>query len=721
MMLNALTSIILRNGVTPERKTQVLKQLSGTICKLAQEHKDDKALSEALVTTLREFSPCCSDHCSSGEQNEIHWKAVRTTPPRDAPPKLVYFIAWVPLEDEFAPGYGKSPVKVHSSVPSNFTKKTALGSFLKEVPLHLRVRIHFTADPATTQMEMGAVSSVAQASPTSSHGIRWAYVRQFNPTELLADPELRVVDFHKRFPQIGQLSFREDEVAQRELFEKLRAVPGGIAMFTGGPGSGKSTFAARIAVAVAQGRDKVIWTVHSNDLCNDAIHSLKQQSGNTVPKASHTISNHMDNFLSRMGQGLNDKTTTAISRDSVTYMAIAFAERHVDALPGFRNSPPSGGEWDKECRYIISKVIGRFDILVGTPFAVGQLGGKVSGDLAQEQVTWTPWKPSLVIIDEAGRIPEPQWWIPVSVFPDSHILTMGDTRQLKPMSLSVNADRHCDDSPRFTDGDADEWVCVYGKQRTLSLLRRAEMCGQALTHLSSNRRNRGKIADWASGAIYTGKMRILHPLPEDRFATIYQEFMKWIFPTSAVLTNSVAVDVRYTKSEKNGTGSSNVGHLNLVLWLVYHAFRYGLPSTKHKGRLAEIMILAPYSAQRGLYKDAIAALSDVHIVKSKVTVRTIDNSMSSEADLVVSDSCRTSGGIGFLEDKTRMAVASTRARGGAIVLFNRGNLATKPSRGGSTQNPFASYVLSQATTVYASHEWRHICERCFEPGHSICS
>ncbi|GJC77294.1 hypothetical protein ColLi_00132 [Colletotrichum liriopes] len=55
---------------------------------------------------------------------------------------------------------------------------------------------------------------------------------------------------------------------------------------------------------------------------------------------------------------------------------------------------------------------------------------------------------------------------------------------------------------RLTDQAHDtylkpNWKCTFGYQRTLSILKRAEMCSQILGHLSNNRRNRGDIANWA--------------------------------------------------------------------------------------------------------------------------------------------------------------------------------------------------------------------------------
>ncbi|KAK2039269.1 hypothetical protein LZ31DRAFT_598997 [Colletotrichum somersetense] len=336
-----------------------------------------------------------------------------------------------------------------------------------------------------------------------------------------------------------------------------------------------------------------------------------------------------------------------------------------------------------------------FDILVGTTFAAGQLGRRAATTLARSNPSWKPWAPSLLVVDEAGHIPEAQWWISLSIFLDACVLTMGDTRQFKPLAMSVNEDRRRENSntkPYLTD--VLDWRCVFGVQRTVSLLRRAESNSQILGNLSSNRRNCEDIANWAKKHIYPSEMRIVYPLVEDRSAQIYLHFMKWIFPQDGIDSNSVAVDVWYTESRKHNLSSVNPGNRNFVWWTVYMAFQYKLPNLRTKGQLADIMIMTPYGAQHGGYKDEIIETEESGIIKSKIAIRTIDNAMSAEADLVIFDSVRTSGGIGFLENQERMAVATTRARVGAITLCNSDNMKTKQERGDSLDNPFASYVLS---------------------------
>ncbi|KAK1574316.1 P-loop containing nucleoside triphosphate hydrolase protein [Colletotrichum navitas] len=687
----------------------------------------------------------------------MKWKAVRATPPIDASSDYIYFIAWVPREKDWPSDDEGPPIKVDIPVPHGFEQMKNIGSLINTAKKKFTVRVHYKPHPATTQMEMGSVCLAASAEPGTDLATRWAYAQKFDPASIPKDSAVRAVNFHERFPAVGRLAFREDEKPQQSLFQKLRAVPAGIAMYTGGPGSGKTTFAARIVAAVAEGGDKAMWTIHSNELCDDAVRSLKEQNvkkpdgksirigrlptwmtmkkalcqvahtaakhrqastrKRTGPSAGRTVASHIGIFLSRLNQGLLDHTIKILP-DSVTERAIAIARANEPHFAKFWMSEPGTPEWEAGCAHIISLAVDDFDILVGTPFAAGQLGRRAATALARSTPSWKPWEPALLVIDEAGRIPEAQWWIPLSVFPDACVLTMGDTRQFKPLAMSVNEDRHRENfktSRHLTD--VLNWRCVFGVQRTVSLLHRAESNSQILGNLSSNRRNRGDIANWAKKHIYPGEMRIIYPLVENRSAQIYLHFMKWIFPKDAIDSNSVAVDVRYTESCKHNLSSVNPGNRNFAWWIVYMAFQYKLPNLRTKGQLADIMIVTPYSAQHGGYKDEVIEMGESGIIKSKIIIRTIDNAMSAEADLVIFDSVRTSGGIGFLEDQERMAVAATRARGGAITFFNSDNIKTKQTRGDSLDNSFASYVLSHKTLLRSTQAWARRCARCHGPHH----
>ncbi|KAK2772941.1 ppar-alpha interacting complex protein 285 [Colletotrichum kahawae] len=722
--------------------TQYVKEIVA-----ASASHDDQTFVASLVTRLKYMRlRLPGEVVLSG--NSASWPAMRTTPPEGSSYQNAYFVVWVPQQNDVEPGCRPIPVKV--TFPWMIQDQVEEQSIEDPRMEHRVLGIVVDEFDATAFMEMKAVSAMAAASKGSNLEVRWSYALQFNPSVLPQYHPMKCVNFHERFPELKNLRFPDDEKPQRELLTRLQSVPGGIAMYTGGPGSGKTTFAALIAAAVTKGpsRERVVWTVHSNELCDDALRFLKEKCGkdvrvgrlpyyrsmvdalsdhrlarddNTITSTTCTgdhVSNHINSFLSHASDTKGDLDMIR-SPDSVASMAIKIATQHPDKFPDFWREMLGNVDWSKACRQIIVTAIDSYDVLVGTPFAMGQLKETAKVVLPKRQSV--EWKPALAIIDEAGRIPESQWWIPLVSFPDALVLTMGDTAQFKPLSIST--------STVFEHARGrTEWLCVFGQQRNLSILKRAEMCGQVLAHLSNNRRNRGDIAVWASNNIYPGKMRIVYPLSIDPRAQIYQRFMHWIMSPSPDMgfSNTMVYDIRSTLSIKHGTGYINIGNRNCALWIAYNAFQYGLPNLRTAGKLAEIMILTPYSAQLHAYRDEIAKMTSSGIIKSKITVRTIDNSMSAEADLVIFDSVRTKGISGFLNDRNRMAVASTRARGGAIMLANMEALDREKSRaeGDGTFNLYANFHRDRSLSVLTNKPWGKICRRCNracqESGH-VCA
>ncbi|KAF9879534.1 hypothetical protein CkaCkLH20_03077 [Colletotrichum karsti] len=100
------------------------------------------------------------------------------------------------------------------------------------------------------------------------------------------------------------------------------------------------------------------------------------------------------------------------------------------------------------------------------------------------------------------------------------------------------------------------------------------------------------------------------------------------------------------------------------------------------------------------YREEIAEMGRSGVVKHKIVVRTVDNSMSAEADLVVYDSVRARDISGFLDDRCRMAVARENEGDGS----------------------FNSYVdMHKRTGNWANSNdlWRDVCKNCNERDHAL--
>ncbi|TEA19162.1 hypothetical protein C8034_v010277 [Colletotrichum sidae] len=726
----AAVSSVLPDDVSEQIATEVKE----CIFKLLRSDAS-KGFSKKLVTRLAFTSLCVPkeerQYKEATCEVPMSWTAMRTLPPVGADIRYDYFVACVPDQPN---SLRKANVPVDTNLPK-MGSTADVQSLCDSLTLEHNVTISAVPSEATTSMEMRAISDMALADADSNRGIRWAYSQKFDTSFIPAEHGLRSVNFHTRFPEVGRLSFQNTEGPQRELLDALKNVPCGIAFYTGGPGSGKSTFAGRVAVAAVSGtsakRERVIWTLHTNALCDDAALSLLEKMPEDDSKRVGRLhlwriirdalvfcrlGNHAESLLSGpkqdvVSQHIHGAETVAqrgrtknISEHSVAHVVVELAMLK-GTFPDFWKHKPGNRKWEAACRLIFSEAVNCFDILVGTPYVVGELGEKLSSvSKTASGIAREVWDATLLVIDEAGCIPEAQWWIPLSAFPNAMVLSMGDIKQFRPGSESVTLmqDNYHADHPV-------QWTAVFGEQRTVSILERAQACGQVPVHLSSNRRNRGHIALWASTQMYHGKMDIVYPLESDAGAKMYQKFIDTILvgKRHGQSTNSAIFDVPQNEAVRQGKDVLNPGNRKCALWIAEQAFQYSLPNLGSPGKLPEIMIVTPYSAQMLAYRDEISRMTASGVLECNVTARTIDNSMSSEADLVIFDVVRSGNVSAFINNRERMAVATTRARGGAITLTNYSALPKR--RGNSSGNrPFNDYVRFQKLRVKSHLDWNNI-------------
>ncbi|KAK1585170.1 uncharacterized protein LY79DRAFT_559427 [Colletotrichum navitas] len=178
-----------------------------------------------------------------------------------------------------------------------------------------------------------------------------------------------------------------------------------------------------------------------------------------LPQTAAGIVSSIDNHVRQVAR--DDPMSRT---DSLVSRALLTAE--VD--PGFHTLIQLRGkailteeEWKLltvEIHRLIASVLATVNIIVGTPVALGQLGN--CSKLVTEEVK--KWDADVIVIDEAARMPEAQAWIPIATFDTKLVIMMGDTRQFKPMSKSLdNQGQGADDA---------KWHSTFGPQRVMSLL-----------------------------------------------------------------------------------------------------------------------------------------------------------------------------------------------------------------------------------------------------------
>ncbi|KAH8674977.1 P-loop containing nucleoside triphosphate hydrolase protein [Ilyonectria robusta] len=347
-------------------------------------------------------------------------------------------------------------------------------------------------------------------------------------------------------------------------------------------------------------------------------------------------------------------------------------------------------------RTLLELVVNRADAIVGTPVALLQLSQHVPA-----------WKPDLCVIDEVGRMSEASVFIPIVAFPDAPCLILGDPKQCTPVSRTA---------------DAEHFKDLFGQQRKISLLDRLDSVDAFNLTLDTNWRSHGTVAEYAQLHLYHGRMSI--GKKKSPAVSEMRNYMRTLGNDSAEGT-SMFIDVHSGSEELIGTSYINPTNALIVRELAVQLFRdaplrnmseYSHQRRAHPVRRGTIMILTGYTNQKRQYEAIINDISPAEIPKGHLTVRTIDDSVSAEADIVIVDLVRTSR-VGFLSDPKRIAVMTTRARLAQFFVGSADTFRTAQNIGGLIR-----YHRSRSSIISIKGErknWGVWCMRCHQPGHAI--
>ncbi|KAK1972927.1 hypothetical protein LY78DRAFT_733352 [Colletotrichum sublineola] len=612
------------------------------------------------------------------------WSGVRIKPPMHAPTSAVYILAKTPRE------VGWPQQLVPPPMPYKLLKVDLSGSWEKvigDMCEDTQITVSVSTDPndTTTQAEMAATLAMAQAKPDTFRGKLWDYTATFSTkTSIDITTSLPLQDFR---PDV-------EYSPHQPLYDALKELPAGMLAYTGGPGSGKTTFGLQLVRHLARAKPSahVIWTVHSNELCDDIASKLGREEGDwfkvariypmrlmiqslagrhgsmikstkpttktpALPQTAAGIVSAIDNHVRQLA-----RDDPMIRADSLVVRALLTAQ----ADPGFHSLIQLRGqavitdeEWKlltAEIHRLIASVLATVNIIIGTPVALSQLGN--CSNLVTEKVK--KWDADVIVIDEAARMPEAQAWIPIATFDTKLVIMMGDTRQFKPTSKSLDN--------QGQGADNAKWHSTFGPQRVMSLLRRAEKVGAIAYHLNINRRNIGQIASWAKENVYNGRMNIIYG--SGPIIDLFRTTVNKILRLESSLVNSYVMNISEGEETCTKPSYTNIANRNYCFQLIFRLFRTSFPCTTDVNVQGSIMVITPYSAQLAEYLNDWNKYNKVDLyIKQNVSFRTIDNSMSAEADIVILDTVRTEK-LGFIPITPRMAVATTRARGAMITLLN---------------------------------------------------
>ncbi|KAK2048637.1 hypothetical protein LZ31DRAFT_538765 [Colletotrichum somersetense] len=133
----------------------------------------------------------------------------------------------------------------------------------------------------------------------------------------------------------------------------------------------------------------------------------------------------------------------------------------------------------EEAQRLLSYALAVMDIIAGTPVALGQIVR--TSKLEQRDIG--KWNPKVVFIDEAGRIPESRFLIPIPFFTPTWVVATGDNRQVHPLSRSMQM--HGQGKP------GEKRRSKFGPQRAVSLPQRLEKIGVIVSTIRIHRPNTG--------------------------------------------------------------------------------------------------------------------------------------------------------------------------------------------------------------------------------------
>ncbi|EWZ37539.1 hypothetical protein FOZG_09528 [Fusarium oxysporum Fo47] len=339
-----------------------------------------------------------------------------------------------------------------------------------------------------------------------------------------------------------------------------------------------------------------------------------------------------------------------------------------------------------EFRTLMAYAVSQLDIVVGTPVALVEF--------AQH----TEFVPQLIVVDEAARLTETLSLALQAQWPAAFSIYIGDTQQFPPIGLTV--------------GQRD-FKAVFSYQRQISLFHRMENAGRILARLRRNYRARVNAVSWAQTMFYGDNMTVVHRT----HCEASRKFHDWVqekFRRWNCLSTTLLIRPDNSEETKSGNSFSNPANANFAVQLVVQLYRAtGIVDARDFSRRASVLILTPYKAQRRMYDLLLLELTEAEVPKTLVEVRTIDDSPSHEADIIILDWVRTVK-KGFIADSHRMAVALSRARLGTIMIGpGKKTPLTWPL------NHLVGYLEERKAVINLKDHcrWYLMCQNCCQPGH----
>uniref|UniRef100_A0A0D2XN87 CCHC-type domain-containing protein n=1 Tax=Fusarium oxysporum (strain Fo5176) TaxID=660025 RepID=A0A0D2XN87_FUSOF len=212
-------------------------------------------------------------------------------------------------------------------------------------------------------------------------------------------------------------------------------------------------------------------------------------------------------------------------------------------------------------------------------YAVSQVDIVVGTTVALvEFAQHTEFVPQLIVVDEAARLTENLSLVLQAQWQSAFSVYISDTQQFPPIGLTV---------------EQRDFKAVFSYQRQISLFYPSR-----------------KFHDW-----------------------VQKKFTRWDCLSATLLSRP-----DNSEETKSGNSFSNPADANFAVQLIVQLYQAaGIVEACDFSRRASILILTPYKAQRRMYDLLLLELTEAEVPKTLVEVRTIDNSPSHEANIIILD------------------------------------------------------------------------------------
>jgi ATP-dependent RNA/DNA helicase IGHMBP2 len=274
----------------------------------------------------------------------------------------------------------------------------------------------------------------------------------------------------------------------------------------------------------------------------------------------------------------------------------------------------------------------------------------------------------LVIVDEAAQALEAACWIPI-LQARTKVVLAGDHCQLPPTIQSNN--------PLVMKGLGETMfervMKLYGDDtQEYNQSTRGESVGRVSRMLNVQYRMHENIANWASQALYGGKLQSHDSVKHRTLASltdIHTDKSLVSIKDVPLLLIDTAGCAMY--ESENAAGSRfNEGEAELVIEHVRKLINMGIQQD-------QIAVITPYNGQVEVLK--LALLPEA----PKLQIRSVDGFQGGEREAVVLSLVRSSerggiGGIGFLRDDRRLNVAVTRAKRHCCLICDTETVSQSP-------------------------------------------